>query len=68
MLELEKFLSKHCAMLHQKTRINWLKNGDRNSKFFNQAIQKRNHRYGIKNVVVEGCLISSLEEIKKVFF
>lgn len=66
-LELESCSGKHCSTLQQKSRITWLKKGDRNNKFFDQAIQKRIHRNSIKSIVVGEFLVSIAEEIKKAF-
>lgn len=54
-------------MLQQISRISWLKKGDRNNKFYNQAIQKRNHRNGIKTIIVGDSLVCNPKEIKEAF-
>ncbi|KAK1370197.1 hypothetical protein POM88_036289 [Heracleum sosnowskyi] len=51
-------------MLKQKERVEWLKEGDRNSKFFHQAIQKRRVRNSIKKLISNGRLSSDPLEIK----
>lgn len=65
--ELEGFLRNQSAMLQQKSRITWLKKGDRNNKFFNQAIQRRNHRNGIQTIMVGNSMVNNPAEIKKAF-
>lgn len=49
---LMKLYSKRESMLKKKARLNWLKLGDGNTKFFHKAIQKRRYQKDI----VEGCM------------
>ncbi|KAK1370282.1 hypothetical protein POM88_036374 [Heracleum sosnowskyi] len=53
------------SMLKQKARVEWLKEGDRNSKFFNQAIQKIRVRNLIKKLLCKRRLSSDPLEIKQ---
>ncbi|KAK1376201.1 hypothetical protein POM88_032394 [Heracleum sosnowskyi] len=53
------------SMLKQKARVEWLKEGDRNSKKFHQAIQKRRVRNSIKKLLCNGRLSSGPLEIKQ---
>lgn len=41
-------------MLKQHARVLWLKEGDRNSKFFHQAIQKRRSKNAMKQLRCNG--------------
>ncbi|KAK1364869.1 hypothetical protein POM88_040430 [Heracleum sosnowskyi] len=53
------------SMLKQKARVEWLKEGDRNSKRIHQAIQKRRARNSIKKLLCNGRLSSDPLEIKQ---
>ncbi|KAH0926855.1 hypothetical protein HID58_019111, partial [Brassica napus] len=50
----------------QKSRIQWLGLGDRNSRFFHHATQSRNARNTIRKIVTaDGRILTSLPEIKQ---
>ena len=54
--------------LKQKSRIQWLKLGDQNSKFFHKVVKARNSRNSIKSITLEnGCRIEDPSSIKKEF-
>lgn len=65
-MELEELHLKKDSMLKQKARISWLKEEDRNTKFFHQAIQKRRSRNNIRKLSFEGKSITEPVEIKQV--
>ncbi|KAK1382324.1 hypothetical protein POM88_020059 [Heracleum sosnowskyi] len=52
-------------MLKQKARVEWLKEGDRNSKFFHQAIQRRRARNMIRKIQWKGGVLTEPSEIKQ---
>lgn len=54
--------------MRQKARVQWHLKGDRNSKFYHQAIQRRNHANGIKGIMVGNSWFTKVSDIKKVFF
>lgn len=54
-------------MLKQKARISWLKEGDRNTKFFHQAIQRRRSRNNIRKLTYKGKSIIDPLEIRQAF-
>lgn len=56
------------SMLSQKARMNWLKLGDGNTKFFHQAIQKRRSINTIKKLFWGEGWLSEPEKIKQAFF
>ena len=53
-------------MLLRKSRINWLKEGDKNTRFFHQAIQKRRARNKITHLNQDGQVITSPNGIKQI--
>ena len=56
------------GFLKQKSRIQWLKLGDQNSKFFHKVVKARNSRNTIKSITLEnGCRIEDPASIKKEF-
>ena len=56
------------GFLKQKSRIQWLKLGDQNSKFFHKAVKARNSRNTIKSITLEnGCRIEDPASIKQEF-
>ncbi|KAK1365256.1 hypothetical protein POM88_040817 [Heracleum sosnowskyi] len=54
-MSLEELCLTRDSMLKQKARVDWLKEGDINTKKFHQVIQKRRARNSIKKLI---CLIS----------
>lgn len=67
-LELEEqYLIREC-IIRQQARITWLEEGDNNTKFFHQALQRRRSRNNIRKINYLGSSITELEEIKGAFF
>lgn len=66
--ELMSCFEKHESMLRQKSRYKWLLQGDRNSKFYNQIIQKRKNRNRICKVWWKGENHTSPNAVKNAFF
>ncbi|KAK1360352.1 hypothetical protein POM88_044826 [Heracleum sosnowskyi] len=66
--QLEHLYDLRDDMLRQKSRLNWQKNGDRNSKFFHQVIQKRRKRNAINNLVWCNKRISNPNALKEAFY
>lgn len=66
-MELEDLYLVRDSMLKQKARVSWLKEGDRNTKFFHHSIQRRRSRNNIKRIVHKGKSIVDLLEIKQAF-
>jgi len=55
------------SFYRQKSRVRWLKEGDRNTKFFHQMVNKRHLQNRITSVTSGDTTISDLSEIQKVF-
>lgn len=55
-------------MLGQKAGIQWLKEGDRNAKFFHQVIQRRRARNKISIIKFQGVECVTPDRIKDAFF
>ena len=56
------------GFLKQKSRIQWLKLGDQNSKFFHKTVKSRNSRNTMKSITLEnGCRIEDPASIKQEF-
>ncbi|KAK1357882.1 hypothetical protein POM88_051138 [Heracleum sosnowskyi] len=66
--QLEQLYDLRDDMLRQKSRLNWQKNGDRNSKFYHQVIQKRRKRNAINNLVWCNRRISKPDALKEAFY
>ncbi|KAK1379692.1 hypothetical protein POM88_026436 [Heracleum sosnowskyi] len=66
--ELDHLLESKSATLRQKSRIQWSVKGDKNTKFFHQAVQKRAFHNGIKRIQVEGSWVSDILEVKTTFY
>lgn len=54
-------------MLFQMAKVHWLKDGDRNSKFFHQAIQKRKAMNRIQKISWKGSQCVKPDSIKNAF-
>lgn len=65
--KLRKLYESRDSMLCQKARMNWLKLGDGNTRFFHQAIQKRKTRNNIRKLLWENKWITSLADIQQAF-
>lgn len=62
--ELHSCYRLQTAILKQKSRVQWLKEGDANSRFFHRAIQIRNHINSIRTLKMGGSILSTPEIIK----
>ena len=67
-LELEEqYLIRDC-IIRQQAIISWLQEGDKNTKFFHQALQRRRSRNNIRKILVLNSTISDPDGIKKAFY
>jgi len=62
--EQNRNLFKQEAVLHQKTRFKWLKQGDLNTKFFHSSMKWMRMRIGINRVEVNGQWSEDKEVLK----
>lgn len=53
------------SVLAQKAKINWLKNGDVNSKLFHRAINLRRRKNGVIGLEVDGDWIEDPRRLKE---
>jgi hypothetical protein len=56
------------SMNWQKARMNWVKEGDANSKFFHNVMSNRKRRNSIHMVHVDGFLVEGVQNIRKAVF
>lgn len=49
---------------HQKSRVRWLKEGDRNTKYFHRVCKARTVRKNITQIKYEGRLLTTPDDIK----
>lgn len=61
--ELNSFLSLRNEMLRQKSRVDWLKDGDRNITFFHRCVKLKQTRSSISALRIDGELVSDLNRI-----
>jgi len=63
------FLSQKETMWRQKSRVQWLKEGDRNTRFFHQATVVRRHRNHIRAMrSSKGSQVEDVDEVRRVLF
>ncbi|OMO91306.1 reverse transcriptase [Corchorus capsularis] len=62
--ELWKLMRAEERSLHQKSRVNWLNNGDKNSRFFHQKVAMRNASNNITSIQHNNFTITDPSEIK----
>ncbi|XP_058784431.1 uncharacterized protein LOC131659235 [Vicia villosa] len=55
-------------MLLQKSRVNWLKEGDNNSGFFHKVMKQRRRIIHLGPLNHEGGMVDSVEEVREVVF
>lgn len=61
--DLSEKLDRKNNYLHQRSRINWLKDGDRNTKFFHHSLRMRRASSGISTLMVDGEICTDEEHI-----
>jgi hypothetical protein len=64
--ELWKLWKSKEALLFQRSRSKWLKEGDVNSKYFHGCVKSRAHRNGIKALKVGNDWVFEVNEIRRV--
>ena len=64
--ELEEVLLKEEVFWRQKSKINWIKEGDCNSKFFHKVANGKRNKKFIKSLVLEdGVVLDNIESISE---
>lgn len=58
------FNFRKCSLLWQQSRMQWLKEGDANSKFFHQCIKKRRKVNEILGLNFDGSFVEEVEPLK----
>ncbi|GJW46513.1 transposon TX1, partial [Tanacetum coccineum] len=56
--------NEYCNMLHQKTRIKWDAEGDKNYKFFHSFVKRRNNKCNLRGLMVDGVWCKDPKVIK----
>lgn len=64
-VELHKLTNLNCSIMCQRSRIEWLSEGDTNSKYFHGCINKRRKLNEIMSLEVNGGILKEAEEIKE---
>ncbi|GKA29748.1 hypothetical protein Tco_0715993 [Tanacetum coccineum] len=57
--------NKYDNMLRQKARIRWDMEGDENSKFFHSYVKRRNNKYNLRGLMINGMWCEDLTLIKE---
>jgi len=52
-------------LLHQRSRIKWLKEGNNNTRFFHSIVNRRRRINGVKGLLKEGVWIDDLKGVKE---
>lgn len=65
--ELHKLHQWRASMLCQKSKVNWLLNGEKNTRFFHRAMVKRRAANAIKKLTVGDTLLTDAVAIKAAF-
>ncbi|KAL8492247.1 hypothetical protein ACS0TY_023765 [Phlomoides rotata] len=61
-------LERRDSLLRQKSRVKWIEDGDTNSSFFHNFINKRRKRNEILGMLIEGEWREEVEDVKKMNF
>ncbi|MCH80227.1 cysteine-rich receptor-like protein kinase [Trifolium medium] len=68
MEKLFKLADLNCSIKWQKARVQWIKEGDANSRFFHNCVNSRRRLNDIHCIEKEGVLIEDMKDIKKEIF
>jgi len=63
-VELNSLSRVHTSMNWQKARMNWVREGDANSKFFHDMMSNRQRRNSLHVIHVEGVLVEGVQNIR----
>jgi Zn-dependent M16 (insulinase) family peptidase len=62
------FSKLQASMQWQKSRVNWLKEGDANIKFYHGIMSSRKRSNSIISLMVDGVQIEGVDEVRQTMF
>jgi hypothetical protein len=66
--ELHSLSRAHTSISWQQSRMNWLREGDANSKFFHGIMSSRRRGNAISSILVDGALVEGVTHVREVVF
>jgi len=63
MSDIHSFSRLNTSICWQQSRLNWLRDGDANSKYFHSALASRRRRNSLCSIVVDGVLVEGVKPV-----